>query len=219
MLEVFQAAISPLNIVFTVMLILVVLYWICVILGAFDIELFDVDLDIGTDIDADVDIDADTEVHGPGFLRAFLAFFYVGEVPVMVLLSVMVCSMWFISMFGNYYLNPAQSWLIAMPIFIGNLFASLMIIKAIGKPLKKFFDMFEKDYNAPRPVLGRLCTVTTTKVSDELGQAQVKTKGAEITLNVITENGETLHKGEQAVVVRKDENKGVYVIAPANLEN
>ena len=55
MIELISIAFSPLNIVFTVLLILIVLYWITVILGVLDVDLFDIDFDTDVDVDAEVD--------------------------------------------------------------------------------------------------------------------------------------------------------------------
>ena len=44
MIELIQAAFSPVNLVLTVPLLLMVLYWITVILGVLDVEFLNVDL-------------------------------------------------------------------------------------------------------------------------------------------------------------------------------
>ena len=67
--------------------------------------------------------------------------------------------------------------------------------------------MFKKDYNAPRDVKGRICKVITTQVSEKMGQAEVPTKGAPILLNVVANGDHVFHKGDEAVVVEKNEEK------------
>ncbi|MHC4636564.1 MAG: hypothetical protein ACYTBP_01710 [Planctomycetota bacterium] len=222
MMELIHAAFSPVNVVFTVLLILTVIYWLTVILGVLDAELFDFNFDSGLEVDADLDVDADGEVDVDGVelgaLRSVLHFFYIGEVPVMILLSIMILSMWALCMLGNYYLNPKSSVLIAVPIAGVNLVISLFICKVFAMPLKKIYDVFNTDYNTPRKVIGRICIITTTKVSKKMGQAEVKTKGAPIVLNVVSEGGHVFHKGDEAVIIGKDDEKGIYTIAPVNLE-
>jgi hypothetical protein len=121
-------------------------------------------------------------------------------------------------MIGNHYMNPGKTWLLALPV-IGLSFAvSLVALKVAGMPLARAYRMLNTDYNAPRKVVGRLCTVTTSTVSDRLGQATVKTKGAPIVLNAVTEDGAVLKKGDEAVVVRRDDERGVYIIAAADLD-
>ena len=78
---------------------------------------------------------------------------------------------------------------------------------------------YNKDYNAVKDVVGRICHVTTTEVTaKKMGQAEVKTKGAPIILNVIVQGDSILKKGDEAVVIERNDTKGIYYIAPANLE-
>jgi len=220
MVELISAAFAPVNVVFTVLLLLTGLYWITVILGVLDINLFDVDVvdsspEIGMDADADVGLDG-MEM---GIGRSILLFFYVGEVPTMILVSILVLSLWTFSVLGNYYLNPGGSFLVATPIFIGNLVASAFVMKLFTVPLKRLYVMLNKDYNAPGDVIGRICRVVTTHVSkDKMGQAEVPTKGAPILLNVLSQDEHVFRKGEEAVIVALDKQKGTYLIAPVNLE-
>ena len=63
MAELMTLALSPINLVFTLLLLMVILYWIIVILGVLDVDLFQVDL---SDFDADGDLGVDGDVHGVG---------------------------------------------------------------------------------------------------------------------------------------------------------
>lgn len=204
MLDVIQTAFSPVNAVVTVLLIMNVIYWITVILGVMDVDFldFDIDMELGHD----------------SILRSVLHFFYIGEVPIMLLLSILILSMWTLCMLGNHCFNARGSFIVALPIHAVSLVSSLVICRILAMPLKKIYDMFNKDCNAPRKVTGRICIVTTTSVSDKMGQAEVKTKGAPIVLNVISDSKHVFHKGDEAVVVAKDKEKGTYTIAPLDLE-
>ena len=225
MIDLIQTAFSPVNAVVTVLLILNVIYWITVILGVLDVDFLDIDLpDSGLEIDSDIDVDVDAageidmELGHDSILRSVLHFFYIGEVPIMLLLSILILSMWALCMLGNHHFNPSSSFLLAMPVYVISLIASLVICRIFAMPLKKIYNMFNKDYNAPRKVTGRICIITTTSVSDKMGQAEVKTKGAPIVLNVISDSKHVFHKGDEAVVVAKDKEKGIYTIAPLDLE-
>jgi hypothetical protein len=220
MVELISVAFAPVNVVFTVLLLLTGLYWITVILGVLDIDLFNVDVgDSGPEIDVDADAEADLDGLDMGIGRAILHFFYIGEVPTMILVSILVLSLWSFSILGNYYLNPRGSWLVALPIFLANLVASAFVTKLFALPLKRLYVMLNKDYNAPGDVLGRICRIVTTQVSKEkMGQAEIATKGAPILLNVLSQDEYVFHKGEEAVIVALDDQKGTYLIARVNLE-
>jgi hypothetical protein len=230
MVEFLTAAFAPANVLFTVLLLALGLYWLLVILGLLHIDLFHIDLHghdlhLGADVDASADVDgsadAGTSVDGagPGLFHSVLHFLYVGEVPTMLLASIMVLSLWTFSMLGNHYLNRDGSVAMAVAIFIGDFAVSTLVLKFVALPLRTFYLMLNKDYNAPGDVVGKVCRVVTTQVTREkMGQAEVPTKGAPILLNVLARDAHVFQKGEEAVVVARDDAKGTYRIAPADLE-
>lgn len=217
MIELMQLAFSPINMVFTMLLISIVVYWMTVILGVLDADIFDIDVpDVDADIDMDADVDAEMDT---GVTWGVLHWFYVGEVPIMVLLSIFILSLWAIAILGNYYLNPEMRLLPALGIFICNVAISGLVVKCLALPLKPFYAMFMKDYNAPRKVLGRRCHVVTAHVTqDQMGQVEVTTKGAPIRLNVRSKDDHAFKEGDEAVVVSKDKQAGIYFIVPSDLE-
>jgi hypothetical protein len=235
MKELIEFAFLPVNAGFSVMLILMSLYWIMVILGVLDIDLFDIDLDsgletdidfdadadidIGTDIDADGDVDIGAEIAGGGMFRSILHFFYIGEVPIMLLFSIFTMCIWAFVILGNYYFNNNGGFIAALPVYLVSTVASLFVAKIFAMPLRVLYTMLNKDKNLIKNVVGRLCRVTTTQVSaDRMGQAEIKTKGAPVILNVKAQGDSILKKGDEAVIVEQDKATGVYYIAPADLE-
>lgn len=235
MVEFLTAAFAPVNVLFTVLLLVLGLYWVLVILGALDIDLFhidlfhggpdlhvDGDLDLGHDVGGHVDGQIDGHVEGiePGIGHSILHFFYIGEVPTMLLVSVMVLSLWTFSMLGNHWLNPEGSGSMALAIFFGNFAVSTVVLKFVALPLRTFYFILNKDYNAPGDVVGKVCRVVTTRVTmEKMGQAEVSTKGAPILLNVLSQDEHVFKRGEMARVVEKDVAKGTYRIASVEMEN
>ena len=61
MTELFQAALSAENIIYTLLLVLVLFYWLSVIAGGLDMNAFDIDLDVDADLDVDLDTDVDVD--------------------------------------------------------------------------------------------------------------------------------------------------------------
>ena len=85
--------------------------------------------------------------------------------------------------------------------------------------MKNIFGAFDKDANAPRKVIGRICTVITTEASkDRMGQAEMSGKGAPILLNVVAEGDRVFKKGDEAVVIGQNKETGVYTITTVDLE-
>jgi hypothetical protein len=105
-----------------------------------------------------------------------------------------------------------------MGLFAGNLFASIFITKVVFMPFKNLIRSFNVDANATREVIGRICVVLTTQVSEKMGQAEMSSKGSPLLLNVVAEGENVFHKGDEAVVIGKNSVNGVYTIAPVDLE-
>ena len=72
---------------FSALLVLMILFWLTVIIGAADINLFDFDLDVDADVDMDLDVNSESD---PSFFRSLADFLNLAEVPFMVLLTFFV---------------------------------------------------------------------------------------------------------------------------------
>jgi hypothetical protein len=213
MVELMQLAFSPINVFFTLLLVIVVMYWLTVILGVLDTDLFEVDLpDMDMEADMDAGVDADL---GSGAAWGILHWFHVGEMPVTVLLSIFILSLWAIAILGNYYLNPDMRILQAFGVFLCNIVISSLVVKCVAFPLRPLYALFYKDCNAPKKVIGSRGLVVTTQVTaDQMGQLEVHTKGAPIRLNVRSKRDHVFREHDQAVVVERDKKSNIYFIVP-----
>ncbi len=211
MSEVFSESLAWINLPFTVLLGIVLLYWISVILGL-------------ADMDAGLDHDIDHDAHAGGdFFGPVLEFFHIGEVPVLIVLSVFSLSLWVFAVLANYYVNPSHSVLLALALFIPNLMVSGLVTRVVGAPLRKAFGFLNKDYDEHRAIVGRACVVTTSELTTSFGQATItEGAGAPIIVNARTLHDEVLHRGDSAIIFEEDKEKGLYFIKklePAPLEN
>ena len=120
----------------------------------------------------------------------------------MVFMSILVLCMWAVSMTVNVMLNN-ESLLLGIPILAGNLFVSSFVAKLLTAPIKHLFRALDKDGDVPpgHDVLGKTCVISTSEATETFGQATIETDGSPLILNVVTYKGETLKKGEEAVVI------------------
>ena len=243
-LEFLKLCFITVNVPFTVMLGAVFVYWIMFIIGAvgldsFDLDMdmdldadLDVDLDVDMDVAADVDMDVDTDLDvdteadvstgggtsGGSLWISVLRFFNVGDVPLMILVSVMVFSCWAMGVMGNYYFNPdltaGRSMLLLVPIAV----LSLLVTKVVTTPVRKIFSHANAGVEAPMLMVGKTCVVTTGEVTPTFGQAQLVHKGPPITLNVRCPAERPLSKGDEAVITEHDKENNTYMVVPFNLE-
>ena len=207
MWEVCQAAVAAVNLPYTVFLGLILLYWLTVIVGALDLDLFNVDLE--ADVDADVDVDA-PGLGGVGL--AALRFFHVGDMPLMLLLSFFALSLWVLSLLSNDYLRN-QSLLVAGLLCMPNVFASLFVTKVVTLPFRALFKTLRHERRAAPEIVGLACVVKTSKVDASMGQAEMARNGAPLLLNVRTADGDVLNQGEEALIIDFNEHTNTYTVA------
>ena len=246
MLEFIQLCFAPINLLWTLMLICVMGYWAMFFIGAVGLDVLDdldfdldgdvdvdldldVDADVDIDVDADVDVDADADVsdveggHSGGRSGLFISlmrFLDVGDVPLMVLLTALVASIWAVSILVNHNFNPQQSVLAALLWFLPNLVVSLLLTKVVTLPARYLFRNSNSGIAKPAKILGKRCTITTSTVTASFGQAEIRLDdAAPITLNVRCQDAnKTLKKGDEALILEMVEDKGTYIVVPFDLE-
>ena len=207
MFELFQTAISPHQVLLTLLLALVVCYWLLVILGALDFE---------TDLPNDLG-DGDGEVHhchglntGGAWLTAG-RFFGFSQVPIVVWLSFMILFMWFVSLVLNQKWNPGASTLQAFILLLPNLLISALATKLVTIPVAKLFKAMADADTEAEEVIGRTGTVCSVEADETYGQLEITTQGVPVLINVRTRQG-SLPKGTLAQVTAAGPDNAFYFI-------
>ena len=218
--ELIQIAFSPINLVYTFLLVLVVLYWLLIIIGAMDFGSFDIDFDLDADVDVDVEVDVDADVSSgsAGNLAGVLHFFNFGKLPFMVIMSFVVLSCWTMSVLANYYFGGGST-LFALALIFPNLFVGLCLTKMITTPLIPVFEKMESGIE-PVDYMGMTCKIVLAATASKMGQAEVLIDSSPLLVNVKleSENLDTLEKGVEAIILRKEKNKPYYIIKKTNHE-
>lgn len=225
MYELLQECIRPVNLPYTLLFGLTLLYWIMYlfgVLGSDFLDFIDFGLDLGADIDLDVDLDADVDVdadvgqHG-GALISFLKFLHAGDVPLTVIITCLTMSMWALSILVNYYLKNHNG-LVALGLFIPFFVCSVLVTKVALKPFVPLIARALDETGDALTIIGKLCVVTSLEVTPAYGQAHVATKGSPIVINVKTQEGESLKKGDKAVVFDRDDEDETYVVTALEVD-
>ncbi len=197
MTELFEAAIHPFNLPFTVLVGLVVVYWLFVILGAIDMDM------LHADWMPDIDLD-----NADGF--SFLELLGIGNVPIMLVVSILAVFGWWFSIVANYFFNTGHVGWIALLLLIPNLLITVFLAGLVIRPLAKIFAAADK--NTVQSVVYRVGTVITSEVTPSFGQIEIENAGGPITVNVRTAGDLVLHKGDKALIFDEDKEKGIYYV-------
>ncbi len=196
-----QEAITPPNLLFTILLILIMLYWLFVIIGAIDLEFLDVDLSADGDMDA-----------GDSFFTSFLQLLKMGDAPIMAAVSIMTLFAWMISMVYNHFLNFGHQGWIAAGVIAVNFFISFFITVAIARIVNKLFGPFDSEESEMQSCMYKIGTVITSEVNSDFGQVDILTQGAPVTINARTPDDLVIIKGEKVLVYDEDKEKGIYFV-------
>jgi hypothetical protein len=215
-------------VVFTVLLGVVLVYWLLVIAGA-------AQLDALGEGAADGAIDGALEGHGDGLadapghagpagaehqvegtLSGLLAALRLRAAPATVVLSSIIVFSWVLSMAGMLAVEALVPRELAVPVR-----ASLLVLAPLlallptslaMRPLAPLFTVARAAAHAD--FVGKVCTVRTGTVTERFGEAQVEDGGAGVVVRVRVATGESLSRGEQAVIVGYDEQRQEFTVAP-----
>ncbi|GEM_PF-1016136 len=204
MVELFHSSFSVVNLPATLLLILVLVYWVTVLIGALDVEAFDFDMP-DVDFDGDVDVDAGSSFEG------FLEFFNIRYVPLSFFISIMVLALWALSITLNTLIHQNTDLLWGAGLFLVNLSLSLLLTKFFCLPFIPVFKQFRDYASSHFSLLGEEVVVTSSKVDEAFGQAEYRGNGPELALNVRCQ-GEEIPKGAKARVTKYIKDQNLYVI-------
>ena len=147
-------------------------------------------------------------------VSSFFQFLHMGEMPFMIVVTILSVLLWAGSMLLNYFFNPdailVKALVIFAPLFVG----AVIVTHFAALPFKRMYQLMEKDYDSHQPIVGQVGKVVTSEVTSEFGQVQVIRNGAPVTINARTSDGVVLTKGEEALVTEnnKEENKTFLVV-------
>jgi magnesium-transporting ATPase (P-type) len=214
MIDFINEAFQLVNLPATGLLLLCLLYWLMVVIGAIGVDAIDLDFDadVSADVDiGDLDVDGDFDSSAGGF-SSFAEFMHLNHVPIVIVGSVFAILFWTASFFGNHILNPnGNSW-IGLGLLSINVPACLAITRMIIGPFAEGFKPQEVDKVRERMV-GLMGVVTTSEVTPQFGQVSIKVDGPELVINARTaEDQPGLGKGDAAKIVAYDYENDTYLV-------
>lgn len=203
-------------VIFSVLLVLVVIYWFFVILGVLDLDLFDFDLDLDLDIDADMAVDGALEGSSTA-LSAIFSALSIGRVPLTISLSLLTLFGWILSFSTTYWLTGASElepgFLPYLALFFGTLIGATAAAAIAVRPLRGLFETTTR--RGQETLVGKVCVVTTGQVSDSFGQATLEDGGAGLNLSIrcdTEDNG--IKRGDKVLIIGYDNEHSYYLVEP-----
>ena len=213
--------------VWSVGLLVVGVYWLLVIAGALDVDLWHVDGSGSVDVDLDISLDAShglphEGVHpaggeGAAGASALLGALGLRRVPLTVAVSFVVFFGWISSFCGMAWGAPALQALLpgvvaAALVSLASLVVGLVAGGLAARPLAPVFA--ERPARRRAELIGRACRLSTLRVDGRFGQAEVDDGGSPLVVQVRCDHDNALQKGDEALLVHYDQAREAFVIEP-----
>lgn len=195
--------------IYTVLLGVVLIYWIMAMLGMVDFE------SSGLDIDIDLDVHADGDAGDISTLASYVVGFGLNGVPFSIVVSLLVLISWTASCLAGMWLLawvpvPWLQWLLGTVVLLASFALAIPVTARVIRPMRQLFVSHTAVVNAA--LVGQTCKVLTQSVDGQLGRAEVARRGASINIRVWAHTPNSLSKGAVARILEYDEAAGRYLI-------
>lgn len=241
--EFLAVSLSYPTVIFTALLVASFLYWVLVIVGALGIDVLDVDAgpdgvaegaaegaaegvaegaaegasEGATEGLVHADHAGAGHGHEGGGLVSKSFSFQLRGVPLTLVLSLVILIGWILSWLGSRYLLQGMSlgpeWLIGTAVLATAIIVAFPITAVLVRPLAYVLKV-EKPVSR-RDLVGKVVRIDTSRVDHRFGMAKAEDGAGGLLVQVRCDaEGNGLHRGSNALVVRYDATREVYEVVP-----
>ncbi|KAB2907331.1 MAG: hypothetical protein F9K40_05135 [Kofleriaceae bacterium] len=212
--QLLDASVQFPTVIFTIGLGICLVYWLFVLLGALDIDLFgggDASGAVKGGIEGLKGVKVDHDLDGGGFWHAL----GLATVPVTISVSAIMLVCWIASLLGMRYASSSigslAGWLPAI-VLLAVVVVGIPLAGLLVRPLAPVFEI--KQGKSNRDYVGHTCTITTGHVDDDFGQATVEDGGTVLVIPVRCDRPGALARGHKALIIDFDDARAAYVVEP-----
>jgi hypothetical protein len=203
----FNVAFSFPTIIFSIILIILSGYWLFTIMGFFDIEFLDMDVDLDYGGEAN-------PTHIGGIAGVLVALGLVG-IPISIIFSFIILFTWLGTYLTSLYVLSHLDtgflfWFGAFAAIIVSIMMSIPITIAMTKPMRRFFKISYATKS--NDLLGEVCQMITSEVTETFGEAELNKSGDHYIFQVRSKQGNTIKKGDDVVLIEYDHEQHLYHI-------
>jgi len=235
--QIINISFSPVNIILSILVILLIAYWLFTMISGIDFDL-DVDVDIDIDADADFDIDTDTGIEGGNvdfhdisnaevnkedivpnrrkklkWWQIVLIYFNFVGLPFMFTFTCWIFIWWLCTVIATSITSSYNN-TFGYVLFLAGILPSLILTKLFTTPFKSFFKNLNQDGDAPIDLLGRKGTLFSTISGDKMGSAEVLAEGTVMSIYVKSLDGESINYNQTILIIKQSNDKNYYYVKP-----
>jgi len=194
------------TVLYTVLLVLCVLYWAGAVLGLINIDVLDMDLD-------SLGPSNDTGHSSPDVLAGLLLRFGLVGVPVSISLSILALVGWLLCYYVVHFLfafipDGLLRYIAGVPVFLGTLYVAAWVTGFAIRPMRTLFAKATQD--TEKLVLGQTAVVRTSRVDNDFGEALLNDGGAGLILKVRSTGDDRFTRGDRVVIFEKLNEQNIY---------
>lgn len=196
------------TVIYTVVLIVAMLYWLCAAFGLLDLELLDVDAS---------GLEGQLHAHAEhSFAETFAGILLrlgLNGVPVTLVVTLIAIIGWVISYYLSYIelVLLGYGWvrfIVGIPILIFSFYLAVLATAQIIKPLRKLFAKAEQFVE--KKILGQTAIVRSSKVDKYSGEANFDDGGAGLILKVRAAGDDQFVRGDRVVLLEYSAEEHIY---------
>ena len=190
------------TIVYSILLAMVLVYWVAAVIGLVDFGESDIDLDLAEPSDLST-------------IASYVVAFGLTGVPFSIVVTLLVLTGWTMCTLASIWLMPwVPTLILKLAAGLGLLalcFALSIIVTArLVRPLRGLFvTQYGRSNNE---LVGQVCVITTGSVDERQGLAEVAQRGAGILIQVWATSPNTLTRGSRAVIAEYDAAQRRYLV-------
>jgi magnesium-transporting ATPase (P-type) len=178
------------TIFYTVLLVIIILFWSSSILGLADIDI----------LDGDADLEAETAT---STLATWLNKFKLDGIPFTITLSLIILCSWILSFLGVYFIYPhlSPAWVqaaIGFWLLILTPVLSAIIISPMLQPIKPLFK--KQMAQNSQDLLGKTAIVRSGKVTANFGEGTLDDGAAGLILRIRKDEPNDIQRGDKVVL-------------------
>lgn len=194
------------TIVYSILLVLVILFWAGAVIGIVDLDILDIDFD-------GADLNADSDYSGPDVLVGLLLRFGLVGVPVTVSLSILVLFGWLMCYYVVCFLfgivpDGFLRYIAGLPVLVGTAYVAAHMTGFLIRPLRVLFSKATQETH--KQVLGQIAVVRSSRVDRTFGEATLNDGGAGLILKVRATGDDTFSKGDRVALIERLDDASTY---------